>query len=310
LPDAFRRAVVVIGNFDGVHLGHRALIAEAKAQAGKAGAALGVLTFEPHPRRVLRPEEPFFALLAGEDRHRLLREAGADFVVSLTFDAALMAMSALDFAGDLLTRRLAAAHVVVGADFRYGRGREGDVVRLTADGSRFGFAVHPVEKLSSAGDIVSSSAVRGKLSGGDVTGAAKLLGYWWFVRGKVAHGDKRGRELGYPTANLLLDPACRLAYGIYAVRAFVDGKRLNGAASFGSRPTFDNGAPRLETFLFDFSGDLYDKPMAVEFIALLRGEEKFASLEALIAQMDRDCAEARAAIAAAPQAIRSVIGKA
>jgi riboflavin kinase/FMN adenylyltransferase len=297
LDAGFRGAVFVVGNFDGVHRGHRALIATARQIAEARGAPLGILTFAPHPATVLRPGQPLFLLTPPEDRSRLLAGTGADFMVTLAFDAALMAMSAEDFAERLLARRLGASAIVVGADFRYGKGRAGDCTRLAADGARLGFTVHPVEKRALGAAVISSSAVRAALAAGDVALAANLLGYWWFVRAEIVHGDKRGRDLGYPTANMLLDPGLALAHGIYAVRANLGGERIDGVASFGRRPTFDNGAPKLETFLFDFSGDLYGKRMAVEFVGRIRGEERFTSIEALIERMAVDCRESRAVLA-------------
>jgi riboflavin kinase / FMN adenylyltransferase len=302
LAAPFAAPVLAIGNFDGVHLGHQALISAAKALAATLGRPAGLLTFEPHSRAFMRPEVPFFSLTARQDKAELAARAGLDGMVVLTFDDALRSMSAEDFAGDLLKARLGVSGVVIGENFRYARAREGDAARLAADGERYGFRVEVLGGVKAGDALVSSTIIREALKAGEVEKAARLLGHYWFVRAPVAHGDKRGRELGYPTANMILPPSNGLAHGIYAVRARVDGQRLDGVASFGRRPTFDDGAPRLETFLFDFSGDLYGKEMVVEFIARLRGEERFSSIEALIAQMDRDSFAARAAIAAIPAA--------
>jgi len=302
LPAAFAAPVLAIGNFDGVHLGHQALITEAKALAASLGRPAGLLSFEPHSRAFMRPDIPFFALTSRQDKADLAARAGLDGMVVLTFDEALRSMSAEEFARDLLKSRLGVSGVVIGQNFRYARTREGDAARLAEDGKRLGFEVHILRGVKAGDALVSSTSIREALKAGEVEQAARLLGHYWFVRAPVAHGDKRGRELGYPTANMILPPSNGLAHGIYAVRARVDGQRLDGVASFGRRPTFDDGAPRLETFLFDFSGDLYGKEMVVEFIARLRGEERFASIEALIAQMDRDSLAARAAIARIPAA--------
>jgi riboflavin kinase/FMN adenylyltransferase len=311
IPAALSPAVVAIGNFDGVHRGHRALARTACLEASQRGAAAVALTFEPHSRVYLRPDEPFFALGTLEDKALLLERAGLAGLVVVPFDRQLVTMSAGAFSSDLLAQRLGATCVVVGADFRYGRGREGDVARLRSDGAALGFSVIAHDPVTIGARAVSSTAIRDALTRGDVATAAALLGHWWFVRAPVVHGDKRGRTLGYPTANQILPVACGLAHGIYAVRAAVSGRVLNGVASFGRRPTFDDGAPRLETFLFDFSGDLYGQDMAVEFVSRLRGEERFDSIETLIAQMDRDSAAARAAlitaVAGSTEGIESVL---
>jgi len=257
---------------------------------------------------VARPDVPHFALCSRIDKARLIARAGMDGLIEISFDKALMALSADAFVDDLLLQRFGARGVVIGGNFRFGRGRAGDPDFLRVKGRARGFEVVVREPVTLDGRVISSTEAREDLQKGDVATAAALLGYWWFVRGVVAHGDKRGRELGFPTANMILDPSCQLAHGIYAVRANVDGRIVDGVASFGRRPTFDDGAPRLETFLFDFSGDLYGKEILVEFIAFLRGEEKFDSIDALVAQMNRDADNARAAIrAAAASDVRSVI---
>lgn len=296
LPSNLARPVLAIGNFDGLHRGHAVLMADARALADRLGAPAAVLTFHPHARVVARPDVPHFALCSRADKARLIARAGMAGMIELSFDRALMALTADEFVERLLLARFGVRGVVVGGNFRFGRARAGDPDFLRAKGRELGFEVIVQEPVTLDGRVVSSSEVRDDLQKGDVKIAASLLGYWWFVRGVVAHGDKRGRDLGFPTANMILDPSCRLAHGIYAVRANVDGRIVDGVASFGRRPTFDDGAPRLETFLFDFSGDLYGREIAVEFIAYLRGEEKFDSIETLVAQMNRDADNARAAI--------------
>jgi riboflavin kinase/FMN adenylyltransferase len=273
----------------------------ARSLAERGGRPAGILTFDPHPRTVLRPAEPLFALASPETKARLVAAAGMRLLVSLTFDAALMATPAEAFVADILVGRLGISGAVVGAGFRYGKARGGDAATLAAAGRRHGFAVQVVDHVLHDGRAVSSSAIRQALADGDVRLAEAMLGRPWTVTAPVAHGDKRGRLLGFPTANMILDPGIRLRHGIYAVRADVAGRRLDGVASFGRRPTFDDGAPRLETFLFDFAGDLYGEEMTVSFVAFLRGEEKFDTVEALVIQMDRDVRAARTALAAPRQ---------
>ena len=299
LPPELAGPVVAIGNFDGIHRGHAVLFERARQLAARLDAPAMALTFHPHARIVARPDTPHFTLASRADKARLIARAGLAGLIEISFDRTLMATSAEDFVAGLLNRRLGVRGAVVGENFRFGRGRAGDPTFLGEKGRALGIDVIVQEKVAIDGQVVSSSAIREKLEAGDVAGAAHLLGYWWFVRGEVAHGDKRGRELGFPTANVILDPHCRLAHGIYAVRAAIDGGVVDGVASFGRRPTFDDGAPRLETYLFDFADDLYGKEICVEFIARLRGEEKFDSIAALVAQMNRDTAEARLVLAEA-----------
>jgi len=294
-PPDWVRPVLAIGNFDGMHRGHRAVIEAALAMA--AGRPAGLLTFEPHPRSFFRPQEPMFRLTPEPVKVAIAERLGLDLVVELTFDQALSSLDAEEFCDQLLVRRLQVAGIAVGHDFHFGKGRSGSPAFLQEAGRRAGFAVHVVPPLASGGVPVSATQIRGLLEAGDVAGANVLLGYEWLVRAEVMHGDKRGRDLGYPTANLRLDPGCRLALGIYAVRAVIDGKTHAAVASFGRRPTFDNGAVLLEVHVFDFRGDLYGKTIDIAFVERLRGEEKFASVEALVAQMDRDSAAARAILA-------------
>lgn len=290
--------VVAIGNFDGAHLGHAAVVREARALAAseKAGRSeVLALTFDPHPRQFFQPEKPHFRLSSPELRARQLAAIGFDGVVVLPFTAEFAALAPEAFIKEVLVRRLGVDGVVVGADFHFGKARAGTPALLVAEGRRLGFAVRLVPPLHGAakGAVISSSVIRAALAAGDITSANAMLGYSYAVRGTIIHGEKRGRILGYPTANMPLDPASGLKHGIYAVRVTIDGKQHDGVASFGRRPHFDNGAPLLETHVFDFSGDLYGHEIEVRFEAYLRGEAKFASLEALIAQMDADSAEAR-----------------
>ena len=296
-PDALTGGVVAIGNFDGVHRGHRAVIAAAVDRAMALGRPAVALTFEPHPRLLLRPHEPMFRLSDESAKLRLLAATGLDGAVVLTFDAALAALSAKDFIARILVERLAVAGAAIGFDFHYGKDRSGSPSFLLEEGRRHGFPAEIVPPLEDEGRAVSSSAIRAALAAGRVVEAAELLGNPWFVSARVVHGDARGRELGYPTANLKLDPGCGLKFGIYAVRVGLEGLRYDGVASFGRRPTFDDGPPLLEVHLFDFSGDLYGASIDVAFLAWIRSELKFTSVAELIRRMDEDCRLARSALA-------------
>jgi riboflavin kinase/FMN adenylyltransferase len=300
--DALRSGVVAIGNFDGVHRGHRAVIRAAVDRALAMQRPAIALTFEPHPRRFFRPDAPMFRLSDEAAKLRLLAATGLDGVVVLAFDADLAALSAEDFVGRVLVDRLGIAGAAIGFDFHYGRERRGSPAFLAAEGERLGFPVEIVAPLEDEGRPVSSSAIRAALEAGRVVEAAELLGGPWFVNAKVIHGDKRGRDLGYPTANLRLDPHCGLKHGIYAVRVGLDGTLHDGVASFGRRPTFDNGAPLLEVHLFDFSADLYDASLDIAFISWIRSELKFESVAELIRRMDEDSRLARLALARSGQA--------
>lgn len=300
LPPAFRGAAIAIGNFDGVHLGHRAVISAARSLSD--GKPVLALTFEPHPRALFAPGEPIFRLTEPDLQAERLAEAGADGRIVLPFTTTLASMSAEAFVETILCRRLSAGVVATGRDFRFGKGRGGDAALLAREGESRGFAAVAVPPVVLGGEIVSSTAIRRALEQGDAARANAMLGAPWRVRAPVRHGEKRGRELGYPTANLKLPDGCRLRHGIYAVRARVaDGGTepwRDAVASFGRRPTFDDGAPLLEVHLFDFSGDLYGRQLEVAFFGFLRGEERFGSIEALVAQMDEDSRQARALLAA------------
>jgi riboflavin kinase/FMN adenylyltransferase len=294
---ALAGAVVAIGNFDGVHRGHRQVIAAAQARAQALGAPAAALTFEPHPRAFLRPSEPLFRLFDAGDKLRLLAGTGLDGALVITFDAALAALSATEFVDKILVRRCRIAGAVIGSNFFFGRERAGSPDFLAAEAARLGFAIDIAAPVERRGRLVSSGAIRGALEQGRVEEAADLLGFPWFVTATVLHGDKRGRTLGYPTANLRLDPSCALKHGIYAVRVGLDGTQLDAVASFGRRPTFDHGAALLEVFIFDFSADLYGRTIDVAFLGRIRDEMKFASVDDLIRRMDEDSREARAILA-------------
>jgi riboflavin kinase/FMN adenylyltransferase len=303
---ALHGAVVAIGNFDGVHRGHRAVIAAARQRAGRLGRPAAALTFEPHPRSFFRPQEPLFRLTDARNKLRLLATTGLDGAIVLRFDAALAALSAERFVDDILVRRLAVAGVTIGFDFHFGANRSGSPDYLAAAGAQRGFAVDIVPRFEDDGRRISSGPIRAALAQGDVADAAGMLGYPWFVTGEVVHGDKRGRTLGYPTANLLLDPTCGLRHGIYAVRVAAGGTLHDGVASFGRRPMFDIGTVLLEVFLFDFAGDLYGQTIDVAFIAWIRPELKFDSVDDLVRRMDDDSRIARTALARAPTAFPGI----
>ena len=303
---ALRGAVVAIGNFDGVHRGHRAVIAAALERAGRLRRPAAALTFEPHPRTFFRPDEPLFRLTDERAKLRLLAATGLDGAIVLPFDATLAGLSAQQFISRILLTRLAVGGVVIGFDFHFGLNRTGSPGYLAEQGTISGFAVDIVSRYEDAGRLVRSGLIRSALGAGRVTEANALLGYPWFVSAVVLHGDKRGRKLGYPTANLRLDPNCGLAHGIYAVRVGMNGCRYDGVASFGRRPMFDQGVALLEVFMFDFSGDLYGKAIDVAFIDWIRPERKFESIDALVQRMDEDSRAARAALARAKDAFPSL----
>jgi riboflavin kinase / FMN adenylyltransferase len=296
---ALRGATVAIGNFDGVHRGHKAVIAAALARARTLGKPSAALTFEPHPRAFFNPDEPLFRLTPEAAKLRLLAAAGLDGAIVLTFNADLAKLSAEEFVQRVLVDRFAISGAAIGFNFHFGANRAGSPEFLQAQGKRHGFAVDIVPPLLDGGRPVSSGPIRAALAAGRVDDAAEFLGYPWFISGTVIHGDKRGRELGFPTANLRLDPACALRHGIYAVRAAVAGGRYDGVASFGRRPMFDSGTVLLEIFLFGFSGDLYGLNIDVAFIDWLREEAVFGSAKELVRQMEEDSRLARAALARA-----------
>ncbi len=297
-PDALKGGVVGIGNFDGVHRGHQAVLERVMEEAASRSVPGYLMTFEPHPRAFFAPQKPFFRLTPPHAKAEIVRAFGLDGMLVLPFDADFAAREASEFVEHILAQRLGIVHAVTGYDFHFGRKRSGTPDYLRSSGETLGFGVSIVERVhDEGGETISSSRIREDIAKGEVVEANALLGYRWFVEGEVQGGDRRGRELGYPTANIALDPACEIAHGIYAVRVVIDGVLHDGVANYGRRPTFDNGAVVLEVHVFDFKGDLYGKTLGVTFVSYLRGEEKFASIDALIAQMDLDSAEARAAIA-------------
>jgi riboflavin kinase/FMN adenylyltransferase len=300
--ETLRGATVAIGNFDGVHRGHKAVIAAALARARALGKPAAALTFEPHPRAFFHPDEPLFRLTPEAAKLRLLAATGLDGAIVLTFNAELAKLSAEDFVQRVLVDRFAISGAAIGFNFHFGANRAGSPDFLQAQGKQHGFIVDVVPPLLDGGRPVSSGPIRAALAAGRLDDAAEFLGYPWFVSGTVIHGDKRGRELGFPTANLRLDPACALRHGIYAVRTAIAGRRYDGVASFGRRPMFDTGAVLLEIFLFDFSGDLYGANIDVAFMAWLRDEAMFASAEDLMRQMKEDSRLAREALTRAGDA--------
>src|SRR3954449_7068749 len=301
-----RGAVVAMGNFDGVHLGHRAVITAALQMARNHGRPALAVTFEPHPRRFFSPNTPQFRLTDESAKLRLLAGTGLEGAVVMTFDKTRAEPTAQDFIHHELIGRLGASGIAVGYDFHFGKGRVGSPSLLVAEAPRLGIEVDVQPHVDIAERPVSSSAIRMALAEGQIEEATAMLGGPWFITGEVIHGEKRGRDLGYPTANMRLDKDCGLKHGIYAVRVG-RGKgnaetRIDGVASFGRRPTFDNGAPLLEIFLFDFNGDLYGERLDVAFIGFIREELKFDGIAAPIHQMDDDEARARSQLAATPGA--------
>lgn len=300
LPAALRGGVVAIGNFDGVHRGHQSVLAPALAEAARRSVPALVLTFEPHPRTVFRPGEPHFVITPAPMRARLLGELGFDAVVEQPFSSDFAAYSAERFVDETLVRRLGIAHAVTGFDFHFGKARQGGPAFLMEAGERSGFGVTLIDAFRDEGaDVISSTRIRKVLAAGDVAEAAGLLGYRYTVEAPVMRGRQLGRQLGYPTANMALPDSNGLRHGIYAVRLRrADGTLLDGVASFGRRPTVEaDGVPLLETFVFDFSGDLYGETCSVSFFGFLRGEERFDGLDAMVAQIERDGEEARALLA-------------
>jgi len=298
VPAHLRGGIVALGNFDGFHLGHQAVVGRAIARARADGRPAIVATFDPHPKRYFQPQSGHFRLTTLDQRARLVAEAGADAMLVFQFDAALAGLSARAFAERQLGAIIGAGGVVTGNDFTFGKGREGDVATLAGLGAELGYSAEVVEPVTLDGETVSSSRIRHYLREGDPRGAARLLTRPFAIQGPVQHGAKLGRTLGYPTANMDLANYLRPAYGIYAVRGrLADGRVLDGVANLGIRPSFDPPEELLESFFFDFEGDLYGEVIEVSLIDFLRPEAKFDSLEALKLQMDADAAAARGALA-------------
>lgn len=294
LAPAARGATVAIGNFDGVHLGHQALLKHAKT----LGAKLGVLAFEPHPQEFFRPTGERFRLTPFRAKARLLERFGVDVLYALHFDADFAALSADDFVTKVLAQGLGAKHVVVGQDFQFGKGRAGNIEFLQARGPAHGFTVSTFDLVGAGPETkISSTRIREALREGKPEIAAKLLGHAWTVEGRVEQGDKRGRTIGFPTANVSLEGYLEPALGVYAVQVEVAGKRYNGVANFGRRPTFDKKDVLLEVHIFDFAGDIYGQQIVVAFVAYLRPEMKFTGLDALKSQIAKDSERARAILA-------------
>ena len=300
VPAAWRGGVVAIGNFDGVHRGHRAVLDAALAEAEARGVAAIMLTLEPHPRAFFSGR-PIFRLTPAPLKAALAAALGLDGTLILPFDRPLAERSAEDFVREMLVERLGIAAAVTGYDFQFGKARRGTPEFLREEGGRRGFAVTIVGALEADGEAVSSTRIRAALAAGDVAAANRLLGWHFAVAGTVIRGDGRGRELGYPTANMRLDPATELAHGIYAVRYLrPDGSVSDGVASFGRRPTFGGGDALFETFLFDFSGDLYGETALISLYGFVRPEKRFDGVPALVAQMEQDSIDARAILARSP----------
>lgn len=307
-PAELRGASLAIGNFDGVHRGHQALIVRARERAAAsarqgAQALAGVMVFEPHPREFFHPERPHFRLTPLPKKLALLTHYGAELAVVAAFDRDLAELSADQFVERVLVEAIGVRHVVIGYDFFFGKGRGGDARHMQAKGAELGFGVSIIPPVAEDGEVFSSSAVRAEIAQGDVAGAARMLGHWWTVEGEVVGGAKRGTGMGYPTANVVLPRTTPLAYGIYAVFVKVDGIRHQGAAYLGTRPTFDNGPPVLEVFLFDFDDNLYGRTIEVAFVGFIRADRRFDTMDALVEQMDKDCAIARDQLVAAPQLV-------
>jgi riboflavin kinase / FMN adenylyltransferase len=294
MPDELRSAVVALGNFDGFHLGHQAVAGEAIAQARAAGQPAIIATFDPHPVRFFAPQAPWFRLTTLDQRQRLFEEAGADAMLVFDFDASLAATTAEDFIVKLLVERLGISAVVTGEDFTFGNRRGGNIDVLRELGAAHGLTATAMGPVVDDGGVISSSRVRDALKEGDCDTATRLLTRPFAVEGVVQHGDKNGRLLGFPTANIDMGHYLRPRYGIYAVKGrLADGRVLNGAANLGIRPSFDPPKELLEPYFFDFNEDLYGQQIEVEFHAFIRPEARFDSMDALMTQMQADCDQAR-----------------
>ena len=293
-------ATVAIGNFDGVHVGHQAVIKLARDAV--SDAPLGVLTFEPHPREYFAPDAPPFRLMNAEARETRLKKLGVDVLYELKFNTQLAELTPEDFAQNVISNGLGLRHVVVGADFCFGKDRSGNVEDLKSFGDLFGFGVTVADLITAPFGAVSSTAIRTALSNGEPRRAAEMLGHWHRIEGEVIGGEQRGRELGYPTANMSIDGLHPPKFGVYAVLVDVlngpHAGSYHGAASIGVRPMFGENRANLETFIFDFTGDLYGATVSVALVEFLRPELKFDSLEALITQMDADCEKSGAILSA------------
>ena len=295
-----RGASAAIGNFDGVHIGHQSVIDLARKAC--PDAPLGVLTFEPHPREYFAPDAPPFRLMRGNARAHRLEKLGVQKLYELPFNAALAGLTPEEFARNVICEGLGLAHVVIGADFCFGKGRSGTAQDMVQFGKQLGFGVTIAPLMQQSDHVVSSTAIRQALSDGRPRDAAAMLGHWHRIEGEVIGGEQRGRELGFPTANMSIEGIHPPKFGVYAVLVDVlDGPHAgsyHGAASVGVRPMFHGEVPNIETFLFDFSGDLYGATLSVGLVEFLRPEMTFDGLDALIAQMTEDCDRARKILAA------------
>jgi riboflavin kinase/FMN adenylyltransferase len=289
---------VALGNFDGFHIGHQAVVGRALERARAEGCPALVATFDPHPARLFRPDAPPFLLTTMEQRLDLFEAFGMDGAIVLPFDRAMAAVSPEGFVADWLYDRIGASAVVTGQDFTFGKDRGGDVAALASLGRTYGIGAEAIAPVEADGGIASSTRIRDHLRAGDPRAAARLLTRPFAIRGAVQHGDKLGRTIGYPTANVAIGDTLRPAYGVYAVRGRLpDGRVVDGAANLGIRPQFDPPKELLEPTFFDFAGNLYGQTIDVELIDYIRPEAKFADLEALVAQIDADCAKAKALLA-------------
>jgi riboflavin kinase / FMN adenylyltransferase len=289
IPGSVKGGALAIGNFDGVHRGHQALLRQALAVRRPAG----VMVFEPHPREYFQPGQAHFRLTPLDTKLDEFKRLGLDFAVVVPFDASFAKLTADEFATRILRDALGVRHVIIGYDFYYGKGRSGSPEALVEAGRALGYEVSVVPPVAEGGEVFSSTSIRLKLAQGDVAGAATELGRNWTVAGKVVGGAKRGTGMGYPTANVPMPRGTTLGHGIYAVRAHFGGASHDAAAYLGTRPTFDDGMPVLEVFLFDFDGDLYGQDLTVEFVAFIRPDRKFDTADDLVRQMDEDVAKVR-----------------
>ena len=298
---ADRGASAAIGNFDGVHLGHQSVIDIARRHATQLNCPLGVMTFEPHPRQYFAPDTPDFRLMGAETRANRLQKLGVEKLYELNFNDTLSNLSAKDFARNVIRNGLGLKHIVVGADFHFGKGRSGNADDLLKFGAEMGFGVTIAELIEVADGEVSSTAIRQALTGGCPADAAKMLGHWHRIDGEVIRGDQRGRELGFPTANMSITGLHPPKFGVYAVKIDVltgaHAGSYDGAASMGVRPMFGENLPNLETFILDFKGDIYGAHVSVALVEYLRPEEKFDSIDALVTQVKADCTRAREILA-------------
>lgn len=298
VPEKLKGAVLAIGNFDGVHRGHQAVLGRAQARAEEQKARAGAIIFEPHPRVFFAPDTPFFSLTPLPLKLEFLASLGLDQTFVIPFNKELASLSADAFAQEVLAGGLGASAVLVGYDFAYGKGRTGTPTTLQAEGNKLGFGVDIVEPVEEGGAVFASRDIREHLRLGEVREAAEELGYWWRVKGTVEKGHGRGKGLGFPTINLALAPGQYVGHGIYAIRVIHDGRRYPAAGYVGASPTFGGGVTMFEAYLLDFDGNLYGKEVEIEFIAKLRDDKTFTDGASLAETMRQDCEKARAVLSA------------